>query len=494
MSGYFDTDAFKGRVEEQLKRWEIPSVSICAVKDGNILFSGGIGRRDNGDQPANGKTLYQIASCTKAFTATAAGVLATEGRLDFDTPVIEYMPSFRLSDDYATSHLTVRDFLSHRSGLPRHEYAWYGTGFTRDELFRNLKHLTINAPLRYRFQYSNFNYFITGCLIETVSGMKIEDFLKEKLLQPLGMNRSMTYLSDIRKDENRALPFDHAQDYVMYGTRQIPYYSSPAENENTRTGDPTAAAGCIVSCADDMARWLLFNLNGGKADEKQLVSRELMDLIWSPHITLGDSGPYGPERGTGSYALGWETFSYRGTRMLQHGGNLNGFSSSVALLPEKQIGVYVSANMNVTLLADALAYSMVDQLLGLEDAGWDDRMYRYNDELYKHVLEVYAASGTDTGTDTKPSHPLEEYAGDYLKPGYRRFRIECGEDGLTADFNTFRVPLRHVRYDSFATCGLIGELPAGLTVTFQADADGAIRSLSVKLGSEEGLLPAVFVK
>ena len=130
----------------------MPSLSVCAVRDGQVLFAEGIGARDNAGAEADGKTLYEIASCTKAFTATAAGILATEGKLDFDAPVIEYMPDFRLEDSYATEHLTIRDFLSHRSGLPRHEYAWYGTGFTREELFRNLRYLTINAPIRYRFQ------------------------------------------------------------------------------------------------------------------------------------------------------------------------------------------------------------------------------------------------------------------------------------------------------------------------------------------------------
>ena len=139
---------FSQKIEEQLKKWEIPSASIAVVKEGQTLVARGFGMLDNDCTPANEDTLYMIASCSKAFTATAAAVLATEGKLDFDTPIIEYMPEFRLNDRYATENLTVRDFLSHRSGLPRHEYAWYGTGFTRAELMKNLKEMEPQKTLK----------------------------------------------------------------------------------------------------------------------------------------------------------------------------------------------------------------------------------------------------------------------------------------------------------------------------------------------------------
>ena len=191
-------ESLRAQAAEQARAWDVPSLSICVVQDGKTLLCDGIGMRDNASRPADAQTLYQIASCTKAFTATAAAVLATEGKLDFDTPVIEYLPAFRLNDRYATENLTLRDFLSHRSGLPRHEYAWYGTGFSREQLLKNLKDLPLSAPIRYRFQYSNFNYLIAGAVIEAVSGEKFEDFLKEKLLRPLGMERSETYLEAMR--------------------------------------------------------------------------------------------------------------------------------------------------------------------------------------------------------------------------------------------------------------------------------------------------------
>lgn len=478
----------------QLKAWAVPSASIAVVKDGQVLFAGGIGMRDNMTQKADGKTLYQIASCTKAFTATAAAVLATEGKLDFDTPIVEYMSSFRMNDRYATENLTVRDFLSHRSGLPRHEYAWYGSGFSRAELLKNLKDLPLNAPIRYRFQYSNFNYLIVGCLIEAVSGMKYEDFLYEKLLKPIGMENSHVYLDQIESVENHALPFDHTEEYTMEGIRRIPYYSSPAENRETMTGDPTAAAGCVVSCAEDMAKWLLFNLNRGKVGDRQLVRADLMDLITSSHIDTGGGGVYEPERSMTSYALGWQIYNYRGYKMVEHGGNINGFSSSTAFLPDLNLGVFVSANMNVTLLADAIVQSIVDSLAQRGETDWYARLYQANEAMFRSVKEFFAAFGGEKIEGTRASHALEEYAGDYEAPGYRRVRILYEDGKLKLDFNTFVVGLQHHHYDSFATDGSVGELPAGLILTFASGPKGMVESVSVTLGTEQGLQPIVFVK
>lgn len=490
-------EAKKAVLAEQLKRWDVPSCALAIVKDGEVLFAGGVGMRDNAAAPVTENTLFQIASCTKAFTATLAAVCATEGLLDFDTPVREYMPDFRLSDDYATAHLTVRDFLSHRSGLPRHEMAWYGTGFSRRELMANLRHLPLNMPIRYQYQYSNFNYLITGALIEAVTGMKFEDALREKLLLPLGMERSFVYLDEIEHDADHALAFGRPEEYTMTGIVQIPYYSSPAEvrsaDPGEKVGDPTAAAGCIVSCARDMAKWLQFNLSRGKVGERQLVREDLMDLIATMHIYSGDD-PAIPEQSGGSYGLGWSVFNYRGHKMLEHGGNLNGFTSSTSFVPDRNLGLFISANMNVTLLPEALFRDLIDADLGVDGGNWYERMYRSNEAMFQYVLDFFRAFGGECIPDTRPSHKPEEYAGTYEADGYRRFLVLCEDGKLVADFNTFRAELKHHHYDSFATTASFGELPAGLVLTFGTDPEGTVRTLSVTLGSERNLKPIVFTR
>ncbi len=490
-------DEKKQQIASELKRWDVPSVALAIVKDGEVLYTGGIGMRDNDSLPTTDETLFQIASCTKAFTATLAAVCATEGLLDFDTPIVEYMPEFRLSDDYATNHLTVRDFLSHRSGLPRHEYAWYGTGFSREQLMKNLRFLPLNMPIRYKYQYSNFNYLITGALIEKVTGMKFEEAMETKLLRPLGMERSFVYLDEIDKHEDHAIAFDRPVEYTMTGIAPTAYYCSPAEihsdDPNEKVGDPTASAGCIVSCAKDMSKWLQFNLNKGKVGDQQLVREDLMNLIATMHIPTGED-PAFPEQCGDSYGLGWSIFYYRGHKTLEHGGNLPGFTSSVSLVPDRNLGIFISANMNVSLLPEAIFHDLIDADLGIEDGNWYERKYKSNEELFAYVLDFYRSFGGECIADTKPSHDLEEYVGTYEALGYRRFLIELEDGELKADFNTWIVGLKHQHYDTFATTGSLGELPAGVSLSFGTSLDGKINTLSITLGGEQNLKPIVFTK
>ena len=480
---------------EQLSRWNVASASIAVVKNGETLFAGGLGERDGAALPADGQTLYPIASCSKAFTATALGILATEGKFDFDTPVIEFLPGFRLNDAYATEHLTVRDFLSHRSGLPRHEMAWYGTGFSRAELMAHLKDLPLNAPIRYRFQYSNFNYLIAGALIEAISGQNFETFLYDRLLSPVGMKHSLVYGADFRAAENRALAFDYDPEYTLGTRKQIPYYESPAEDPNARVGDPTAAAGCIISCAEDMTQWLRFNLNRGKLGEKQLVREDLMDLISGIHVWQGeDCGPYAPQRASEGYALGWSVYQYRGRKMVEHGGNINGFTATTLWLPQEKIGIFVDLNQNVSFLADAISHSLTDALLGETDGNWYTRLYEANGALFRQVEEIFRGFAGTPEPNTVPSHPLSDYAGRYEAPGYRRVLVTEENGKLSLDFNHFAVGLHHHHYDSFATDAPLGEFPAGLTLRFETENTGRIGSVSLMLGTETGLKPIVFQK
>ena len=479
----------------QLEKWNVASASVAVVKDGETLFAGGLGMKDGGTQAADALTLYPIASCTKAFTATALAVLATEGKLDFDTPVREYIPDFRLNDAYATEHLTIRDFLSHRSGLPRHEFAWYGTGFSREELMRHLKDLPLNAPVRYRWQYSNFNYLIAGALVEAVSGMPFEVFLQTRLLEPLGMVHSKVYGADLRSAENRALPFDSVEEYTMGERKQIPYYQSPAEEgaaDSGRTGDPTAAAGCIVSCAEDMTRWLLFNLNRGRVGDVQLVREDLMDLIATPHMFLGGGGSFSPERSSESYGLGWSVYQYRNRQMVEHGGNINGFSATTAWLPDDGLGVFVCVNQNVSMLGDAIAHTVADALAGLPEAGWYDRLHKANEEMFEQVKTLIRSFAGEPVPDTVPSHPLECYAGTYEAPGYRRVLITCTDGKLSIDFNHFYAPLAHFHYDVFVTEAPLGEFPSGFAVPFGMNNAGQIETVTLRLGTEQDLAPIVF--
>jgi len=482
-------------LQAALNYWEIPGASLAVVEDGEVRYVGGVGSRDEKGTPVDGKTLFQIASCSKAFTAALAGVLATEGKLDFDTPVIEYMPEFRLNDVYATNVLTVRDFLSHRTGLPRHEYAWYGTSYTRAELLRNLKDLPLNAPIRYTWQYSNFNYLIVGSLIEKITGMSFEEALTEKVLKPLGMLQSHVFSDEYESTGNFSRTYDHEGEYTMHGLREVPYYNTAYTDEATgkKVGDASGAAGCIISNAEDMTKWLQFNLNKGKVGDTQLVREDLMDLIAFPHFTTGDNPDF-PEETMCGYGLGWEIASFRGHKLMNHGGNLPGVTSIVAWVPELKLGVYCSVNMNVALLTEAVARSIVDAKLGIEGGDWSERYHKYTDQAYEHIKEVFRSFGGTPIEGTKPSHPLEEYAGTYSAPGYRSVTVSFEGEQMRAHFNAWDFSLEHFHYDSFATTEPFGEFPSGVIFSFSENSKGIVQNLSIMLGSEKNLKPICFVK
>ena len=483
------------RAEAQLKEWNVPSAVIAVVKGDEVLFSGGIGHRDNADLPADAKTLVQIASCTKAFTATALAVLATEGKFDFDKPVSEYIPDFRLNDSYATDHLTMRDFLSHRSGLPRHEYAWYDAGFTRDELLHNLRYLPLNAPIRYRYQYSNFNYMIAGAAVEAISGMPFEKFLKERVLEPLGMNGSTVYGFDFLKNENKGVPFDYKEIYTMGEIKEIPYYNPETVDEESGTGDPIAAAGCIGSNADDMAKWLMFNLNSGKKpDGTEFIRKDLYELMTSSHTFMSETGGKDtPEISIQTYGLGWQIFRYRGKKIIEHGGNLPGFSSTVMISPEDNIGVFVSSTLNVTLFSDAVRRSILDALTDAPEIDWYGRLKKQNEDMFVRVKEFFAPKGAPV-PNTVPSHELKMYTGTFRAPGYREAVIT--EDGgkLYMYFNNHMLPLSHHHYDVFVTDVELDEIPPGLQVRFESNNEGDIGQIVILLGSEKDLEPITFKK
>ena len=246
---------------EGLKLWESPSVSIGIIKDGRIVMCEGFGNRDE-DHPATGSTLYQLASCTKAFTSALVAILVDQGKLSWDTPLIQYLPGVRFYEDSTTSAITLRDILCHRSGLPRHEYSWYGTDFTKEELIFNLRYLEPNKPIRTKFQYNNYGYILAGYAVETVTGKTWEQCVEEFLLKPLGMDRTNMFIDAMKEDPDHALPYDRTDpaESMMKGMKPIPFYKMPQEDYETQQGSPAGPAATVNSSVEDMLKWVQLHL------------------------------------------------------------------------------------------------------------------------------------------------------------------------------------------------------------------------------------------
>lgn len=483
-------EIFREKAREGLKLWENASVAVGIIKDGKVVLSEGFGFRDmRKELPANDKTLYQIGSCSKAFTAALVAILVDQGKLAWDTPIKRYVPEITLYDGFTSEHCTLRDLLSHRTGIPRHEYSWYGTDFTRKELLAHLKYLEPNQPFRTRFQYNNYGYILAGHIVETVTGMTYEECLAEYLFTPLGMSSASCYVDDIEKNENHAVPYDRPKEGDgLSGMEEIPFYRTSIENKEKGIGAPFAAAGAINASVEDMLKWTRLHLDKGKWEERKLISEEAMEEMHKPSMLL--PAPLDmpmEETEFCCYGMGWFVEMFRGHKILQHGGNINGFSGFTCLVPDLNLGVVAYTNMNGSFLHYALGRTVIDYYAGVEDGDWLKRYHDFEAEKTKGLDEVIKKFTGEKVEGTVISHPLSEYAGTYSRDGYSPCVIKEENGELVMYYIGAVIHLKHFHYDTFVTDGIVGELPPGIPVHFHtAEVGGAVDALAMPLVTEEG--------
>ena len=457
---------FADFVQTTMHDWHVPGLAIAVVKDGEVIFSQGFGKRDvEHDLAVTSQTIFPIGSATKAFTTMAMALLADEGKLDWDTPVKEYIPTFTLYDSFATQRMTPRDLVCHRSGLPRHDLMWYGSSFTRKELFDRLRYLEPSKDFRTVWQYQNLMYMTAGYLVEQISGQSWEDFVRQRIFEPLGMSKSIFDTEQAQKTADFSFPYRKKDGEA----RQIPFYG-----EQWAVGP----AGSIVSCVDDLSAWVQMHLSGGKHQDAQFISAGQLTQMHSPHMVIDRTGDYA-ELLASSYGLGWFIVPYRGHTLIHHGGNIDGFSTLVSFLPTENIGVAVLTNLNANPLGTILTYNVYDRLLELEEVPWSKRNKEVFDEIEAAGERGKEKSASDRTTGTQPSHPLDAYTGEYEHPGYGQLIIAQEGEQLQLRFNGFAGPLTHYHYDTFAFA--IEKFDLSMNVSFSTNPKGEIDGLSVPL-------------
>lgn len=456
---------FSEFVNAMLATWNVPGMAVAVVKEGEVIFAEGFGKRDlDQDLPATPATLFAIGSCTKAFTATAMGILVDGGKLDWDRPVRTYLPSFKMFDAFTSERMTPRDLVTHRSGLPRHDLMWYNSPRTRQEIFERLQYLQPSKDFRSVYQYQNLMYMTAGYLVGQISGLGWEAFVQQWILGPLGMASSNFSVLKSQESADFSLPFQEKDDQV----RAIPF----------RNIDTVGPAGSINSNVTDMSQWLLLNLNKGRHGQAQIISEGNLSQIHSPQMVIQEPLKYAEILHT-SYGLGWAIQPYRGRLMLQHGGGIDGFSALTSFLPRDNLGVVVLTNLNGTSLPTIITYNLYDRLLGLDPILWSDRFKQDVAEIKAAAEKSKEKTASQRKTGAQPSHPLADYTGDFEHPGYGLFSVELDRNELRASFNSMSFPLEHYHYDIF---DLIWELfDTRLKVSFFTDVKGNIQRLSVPL-------------
>jgi CubicO group peptidase (beta-lactamase class C family) len=478
-------EAVESFIESSLKEWKVPGLAIAVIDDGEVILKKGFGYRNVEEKlPVTERTLFAIGSNTKSFTAAVLGMLADEKKLEWDRPVREYLPDFRLFDDAATDGMTPRDLVTHRSGLPRHDLLWYASGLSRRELYERLRHLEPSKPLRSLWQYQNLMFMTAGYLEERIASESWEEIVRERLLNPLGMSRSNFSVADMERSDEFSYPYGERKDEVA----RIPF----------RNIDEIGPAGSINSSVEEMIRYVQFHLDRGKVGDKQLLSPESSRAMQTAQVAMPPSplAPDYPEQGPTSYGLGLIVTNYRGHKMVLHGGGIDGFISQMAWLPDEGIGAVVLTNYSgFNPVPTLVVQHTFDRLLGLEPVDWTGRARELRTKADKLQAEARSKDESARKSGTTPSHPLADYQGAFEHPGYGTLWVKKPGEGLEGSVSGITFPLEHYHYDVFrvpydleAPLDQIG----GRKAQFFYDTAGAIDRVALPL--EEAVPDIVFTR
>jgi CubicO group peptidase (beta-lactamase class C family) len=433
---------FDADVEKAMKGLLVPGMAVGVVRAGKVVFMKGYGLANvAGQRPVTPQTMFAIGSATKAFTTLAMGKLVEDGKMEWDQPAVTYLPGLDLYDEYASAHLTPRDMVTHRSGLPRHDLAWYNNAtLTGASLFARLDEFKPSRELRQTFQYNNIMYVTAGYLVSKVVGKTWEQSIRELVLDPLGMRNTNFDVNDSQKVPDHALPYGEVNDTL----RKLAF----------RNITNVGPAGSINSNVVDMLKWATLHAGDGTVEGKRLIAKALLDEMHSPQMVIGGM-PSEPMIGAASYGLGWFIDSYRGHYRVHHGGNIDGFSALVTLFPHDRTGIVVLTNKNGTPLPELTVRHLADRLFELKPRDWYSEAIARRATALRQARESEQRARAERVANTKPAHTLADYAGDYEHAGYGTLSIvqqQQGQNGarrLAMRFNGIETPLEHWHYDVF---------------------------------------------
>lgn len=460
---------FDEYVSRAMKDWEVPGVAIAIVRDDKLIFAKGYGVRELGKpDPVTERTLFAIGSSSKAFTAAAMAMLVDDAKVKWDDPVTKHYAGFELYDAYASQQMTLRDLLCHRSGLERGDLLWYGSALDRSEIIRRVRYLKPSWSFRSNFGYQNIMYLTAGQVVAAVSGQSWDDFIRARIFSPLGMKESSTSISALKGLSNVAAPHAKIEDKVEV----IPW----------RNIDNIAPAGSINSNVVDMAQWVRLQLGEGSYEGKRLISSGAIKEMHKPHTIINNDPPWNlmaQDAHFIAYGLGWFLHDYHGRKIVEHGGNIDGMSALVSMIPEEKFGIVILTNMSGSSLREALEYRIIDAFLGQPQKDWSAVVLKTMKALEAQGKEAEQKQIEGRAKDTKPSLALEKYAGTYQNEMYGELTLKIEDGHLVARYGqTFTGDLEHWHYDSFQAKWRTRTLGKGM-VSFTLNAQGQVAEVKV---------------
>lgn len=459
-----DCRAVDALIDRTLKHWKVPGVAVAIVRNDKVIYLRGRGVRNlGGGAEVTPNTLFPIASCTKSFTTAAMALLVDEGKMRWDDSPRKYVPYFRLSDPLVDREVTLRDLVTHRTGLRDHLLLWYRSPLTPEERIRRFAHLPLDKPFRTAFQYQSTMFTVAGLAVAKASAMSWAGFVQKRLLDPLDMKRTYFTTTAIAEIADKASP------------HRLDAENKPQLMDLYPMAEPEPA-GSIQSSAGDLSKWLRFQLS----EENSLLSHRNREAMHAPQMVIPmdtfDRTAF-PRTTQMSYGMGWVIQDHFGHRLLQHGGAIDGFRCHFTLVPKSRLGIVLLCNLHQTRMNIALSNSLLEMLLGLPHRDWNKIVGEAEDADRKDSDAKLEERKKRRHLGTHPSRELSGYTGDYEHPAYGTVHIALEDGRLIWQWQRWSLALEHYHYDSFT---LPIEQMGYPFVVFSLDGKGAVARMKVR--------------
>ncbi len=479
---YSQTDKRLKGIEKQfnavLETAEAPGFAIAIVEGDKLIYAKGFGFRDYENKlPVDANTLFAIGSSSKAFTSALLGLLRQEGKLSFDDNPRKYISDLEFYNDDMNNNIIIKDLMRHSTGLPRHDGAWYFfPSQSKDSLLKRVKYQEPFTGIRQQWYYNNFMFLAQGVITEKITGKTWEENIEDHFFKPLDMNVSKTDIEGMKTSTNAAFGYQLNSDSHI---EKMPYYNIAG----------MSPAGSINSSVTDMSKWMITWLNEGKYKDAQIIPADYIKEAMSAQMVAAAGFPTKelPEVQFANYGYGWFLHSYKGHYMVEHGGNIDGFSASVSLYPTDSLGIVVLSNQNGSAVPRLIRNIAADYMLKLEKTDWAKKYKEDLEESKKAEKSVNKDAELSNVKNTRPSHTKQDFTGTYKNEGYGEFEIVVENDSLFTELNKERQYLHHFHYDTFeiisVTHGKVDTVSIGksLKVNFTTNVAGDIDFAKVQI-------------
>lgn len=481
-----DTKVLKKTIENDLEILKNAGIAVSFVSSEKVLFEEGFGYRNIAEKsPFTTKTIFPLGSHTKMFTAHAIAMLIDQGKLNWTTPLKDFIPNFKMMDQFASEKMNLIDLLSHTTGLPHHQVMYMNAEWSYKQVFDKLPYLESFAEFRGQFKYANLNFMIATKIVEDISGENYFKFIERNIFKPLGMKNTNFSVDETFKTEDYSLGYRVTEN----GFEKEDYPDIKIQ---------AAGAGSINSNLEDMNKWIQFLLNKGKVKDKELISEKTLSKLYFPQRL--DNNPFAmiiPDKNyiqSYGFALGCWNLNYRGTSIIQHYGTGPGITFNGGFIPELDIGFALFSNTSGSDMPFIVNFHAVDQMLGLDVVDWGGKLKEFSEKITQMRAEKSAQAKDPQIQKTKPSRSLEEFVGIYTHPGYGDLEFYLEGTELKGQYGKGSiVEVNHYHYDSFTfNIKTLGGFGTTKFVTFRDDFQGEITHL--EMDAEPLVKPARFEK